>query len=184
MDIRCIRMRPYKDGAKVLLDIETVIPLPEAEDYQVQIREKQQKEKISKNSTKDLTKYQVTISGKSSEPLPKRRAMFSVVQELCRQGVSPEKIHEVLQWRASNLWRVVEGNVSSEQFFDAATKAASDDGPAFDPRRWFYSDSELIHFENRTYAFSKMWGERTIEGILDLLARFPDHEISFSSVEG
>lgn len=40
MDIRCIRMRPYKDGERTLVDVQQIIPLPEAHDYQIQLREK------------------------------------------------------------------------------------------------------------------------------------------------
>ena len=37
LDIRCVRIQPYKLGDRVLLDIEQIIPLPEAEDYQVKV---------------------------------------------------------------------------------------------------------------------------------------------------
>ena len=40
LDIRCIRISPYRLGARVLLDVQQIIPLPEAADYQVRIREK------------------------------------------------------------------------------------------------------------------------------------------------
>jgi hypothetical protein len=40
LDIRCIRLRPYQDGKARLIDVQQVIPLPEAQDYQVQMREK------------------------------------------------------------------------------------------------------------------------------------------------
>jgi hypothetical protein len=40
MDIRCVRLIPYEFDAKVLLDIQQVIPLPEAADYQVRLRKK------------------------------------------------------------------------------------------------------------------------------------------------
>jgi hypothetical protein len=40
IDIRCIRMRPYKDGQRTLVDVQQIIPLPEAHEYQVQLREK------------------------------------------------------------------------------------------------------------------------------------------------
>lgn len=43
IDIRCVRMRPYKDGERLLLDVQQVIPLPEAAEYQVQVREKEQR---------------------------------------------------------------------------------------------------------------------------------------------
>ncbi|WP_228040601.1 hypothetical protein [Nodosilinea sp. LEGE 07088] len=39
LDIRCVRLQPYKLGDELLLDIEQIIPLPEAEEYQVRIRE-------------------------------------------------------------------------------------------------------------------------------------------------
>ncbi len=42
IDIRCVRLRPYQDGEKRLIDVQQIIPLPEAAEYQVQIREKEQ----------------------------------------------------------------------------------------------------------------------------------------------
>lgn len=45
LDIRCVRMKPYKDGARVLVDVQQVIPLPEAQDYIVRIREKAVRER-------------------------------------------------------------------------------------------------------------------------------------------
>ncbi len=42
IDIRCVRLRPYQDGEKRLIDVQQIIPLPEANDYQVQLREKEQ----------------------------------------------------------------------------------------------------------------------------------------------
>ena len=43
LDIRCVRIKPYRDGPRTLVDVQQVIPLPEAAEYQVQIREKEQK---------------------------------------------------------------------------------------------------------------------------------------------
>ena len=34
LDIRCIRLQPYSDGDKMFLDVQQVIPLPEAEEFQ------------------------------------------------------------------------------------------------------------------------------------------------------
>jgi hypothetical protein len=42
IDIRCIRLRPYQDGETRLVDVQQIIPLPEANEYQVQLREKEQ----------------------------------------------------------------------------------------------------------------------------------------------
>jgi hypothetical protein len=43
LDIRCVRMQPYDDGGRLLVDVQQVIPLPEAAAYQVQVREKEQR---------------------------------------------------------------------------------------------------------------------------------------------
>lgn len=42
IDIRCVRLRPYQDGDRRLIDVQQIIPLPEANEYQVQLREKEQ----------------------------------------------------------------------------------------------------------------------------------------------
>jgi len=42
IDIRCVRLRPYQDGESRLIDVQQMIPLPEAHEYQVQVREKEQ----------------------------------------------------------------------------------------------------------------------------------------------
>jgi hypothetical protein len=45
LDISCVRVIPYQDNGRVLLDVQQIIPLPEVADYQIQIREKEQKER-------------------------------------------------------------------------------------------------------------------------------------------
>ncbi len=47
LDIRCVRLKPYKSGLDVLLDVQQVIPLPEAAAYQVQVREKEQSVRVA-----------------------------------------------------------------------------------------------------------------------------------------
>lgn len=48
LDIRCVRIKPYKDNGRVLVDVQQVIPLPEATDYIVNLREKAGKERIDR----------------------------------------------------------------------------------------------------------------------------------------
>lgn len=40
LDIRCVRLKPYALGSEVVIDAQQVVPLPEAEEYQVRVREK------------------------------------------------------------------------------------------------------------------------------------------------
>lgn len=48
LDIRCVRLRPYKVGDRVFAEAQQVIPLPEAAEFQVQVREKVQREREAK----------------------------------------------------------------------------------------------------------------------------------------
>lgn len=48
IDIRCVRLRPYRHGESTFMDVQQIIPLPEVNDYQVQVREKEQQERKSR----------------------------------------------------------------------------------------------------------------------------------------
>jgi len=49
MDIRCVRLTPYKYGSNVLLDVQAVIPLPEAEELTVKLRSAKQRPGLRRN---------------------------------------------------------------------------------------------------------------------------------------
>ena len=50
INIRCIRLQPYRADGKTLIDVQQVIPLPEAQEYTIRIREKQQQERRSRSA--------------------------------------------------------------------------------------------------------------------------------------
>lgn len=51
LDIRCVRLKPYQDNGRVLVDIQPIIPLPEAQEFQIKIKEKQQRERQARTLT-------------------------------------------------------------------------------------------------------------------------------------
>jgi hypothetical protein len=54
LDIRCVRLKPYKDNGRTLIDVQQIIPLPEAVDYMIQVREKEGKERVARRGQSDL----------------------------------------------------------------------------------------------------------------------------------
>jgi hypothetical protein len=173
LEIRCVRLQPYRVGDVLLINAEQVIPLPEADEYQVKVREKNRVEQVSRRSARDFTKHDVIIDGVVTERLNKRNSIFLVTKTLADRGVSVDQIDEVVSWRP-NMWRQVEGEVDSETFCEIALKAAKADGPAFDSRRWFVADDQLIRQNGRTYALSNQWGSKTGEAMRRLIEAFPD----------
>ncbi len=177
VDIRCVRIKPYNDNGRTLVDIEQVIPLPEASEYQVRVSAKSRQERISRASTKDLTKFDVKIFGKIGTRLAKRNAMFFVVKNLCDSGILPEKINEVIHWR--RLFLQIDGTVKSDEFIRLAKTQREAGGKMFEKRRWYCDDDELIYVDGKTYALTNQWGNRWGSAMNLLKENFPKAEIDF-----
>ena len=89
VDIRCVRMRPYRDGEKTLVDIQQVIPLPEAEEYQVQLRNKARQEQESRHQNRDFTKFLVTVTRVTTICQSGERSTASCAGCLMKESTQP-----------------------------------------------------------------------------------------------
>ena len=156
LDIRCIKIKPYHSAEGVLVNVEQVIPLPEAEEYQIGIREKKQKQQSERISNRDTTRRDLVINGKSFEDMPKRRIILEVMRAAVENGASIEALRLGLP---PSKWVSVEGELSSKDFVQEADQL--DLNHKFDPPRYFTKDDELFHQNGNTYALSKMWGRGT-----------------------
>ena len=174
LDIECIRIKPYNDNGRILVDVQQIIPLPEAEDYQVRLKEKQQRERTARKVNSDFTKYDVTIDGKPQLKLAQRRAIFTIVRHLITKGHSPEEIAAAVPDWKRRMFRFAEGTLNSEQLI-----AQQKDGQQSFRHRFFCRDDELIHHDNKTYAFYLQWGRFAAEAIDQLIEHFPDESISY-----
>jgi hypothetical protein len=54
LDITCVRLKPYRYNSTTILDVQQVIPLPEAADYQIQLRQKEQQAKQHRAERHDI----------------------------------------------------------------------------------------------------------------------------------
>ena len=41
LDIRCVRLRPFANGDQTIVDVQQVVPLPEAEEYTIRLKVKE-----------------------------------------------------------------------------------------------------------------------------------------------
>jgi hypothetical protein len=65
LDIRCVRLRPYKHDGRLFIEAEPIIPLPEAADYQVQVREKAQREREAKVERNVFRRFWTSLLAKA-----------------------------------------------------------------------------------------------------------------------
>lgn len=57
LDIRCIKLSPHQLDNKIILNVEQCIPLPEAQAYQVQQREKSNQQRQARRQQQEWTGY-------------------------------------------------------------------------------------------------------------------------------
>jgi hypothetical protein len=179
MDIRCVRLIPYKVGDQVLIDIQQVLPLPEAADYQVKIRRKDAAAAKAHADGKDYTKYHVIVDGVEMPAENKRNAVKVMVQELVKAGAAPSAIREALPLR---VMKALPGEVSPGQ---PVIEALLDTFPGVDTKRWFVDDPLYDATDQQTYVLFNNWGLSNTEATLSsLVARFSDKGITFRPAAG
>lgn len=173
MDIRCVRLVPYDIDGKVVLDIQQVLPLPEAADYQVKLRRKDAARDRARSDGRDFTRYHIVVDGSELPDENKRNSIRVMVEQLVARGVPIAAVREVLPTRRM---RVVPGIHREGAAVETALTAAD---PKTDPARW-YCDRPFADVEtDQTYVLSKMWGRNTEPTLEALADAFPDAKVTF-----
>ena len=184
LDIRCVRMQPYTNGEEVYLDVRTIIPLPETADYQIQIREKKQREREARHSSRDRTKYNVYIADEKYERLGKGRMILRIVSYIIsHEHGNPDEIIEAIPptvKKAKYLFEDYDGELDTEQF----RKLYRENYPNDTRERYFMNEGELFHIDGKTYAFSNEWATTTLEAVDALKTSFPDLNIRYEPSGG
>lgn len=177
MDIRCVRLVPYELEGRVYLDIQQVIPLPEAADYQVQLRKKDAaRQRASMAGGRDLTRFHIIVDGEELPDQNKRNAIRVMIDRLVDKGSSLERIRSIIPKRM----KVVSGQFADA---DALISALRADDPKIDLKRWFIDHPFVDALEGKTYVLSKMWGTMTAQRLTDLSEAFPEAKVTFRAAD-
>lgn len=171
-DIRCVRITPYRVDHRLLLNVEQVIPLPEAEDLVVRLRRRAAATRAQEHSGQDWTQYVVVAPEGSTVPLRKRWAVLAMTKAVIAAGADAEAVLAVLGHRK---FRALDGTVEAPALQDAF----SDAFPEADTRRWFLDDP--IHVAGRTWVVSNQWGRNTEAALSGLAGLVPESGIYFES---
>lgn len=169
MDVRCVRLVPYEIAGRVLLDIQQVIPLPEAGDYQVRIGRKLAEQERSDN--RDLTRYQIVVDGHPSEDLNKRHAVRRMIQCLVDRGIPAAAIGDRL---TPGRFRRLNGEHHTEE--DVRT-ALAEQYPGVTVDAWF-TEYAIVE-DGRTWILRRSWGRSTEPTLITLREAFPQANVTF-----
>lgn len=165
-DIRCIRLSPYRHQGRLLLDVQHVIPLPEAADFTVRLKKREAAARIARESNRDYTKYVISTPNETSDPLPKRRAILFLVQALHAAGVAADAIAKAVP---DGRMRSAPGTLEGDELWDILRDKY---GLTEQNRvRWFLDDP--LHDRERTWVLFSNWGTNTELTLNALVANAP-----------
>lgn len=179
LDIRCIRIKPYKLNNQLLLDVQQIVPLPEASDYQTRIKEKAIEKRKLSNFNPDFTKYDLTIDGKVYSKLPKRRLIYEVVKACIQAGATPEEL-TVDMPHAGTRWLVIDAEVGADVFAEQASKIKNSRGTYKELRRYYVDAEDLFYHGGKTYALTNQWGVKAPPAARTLIEKWLPGRASFS----
>lgn len=171
LDIRCVQMQPYKVGDLTLVDIEQIIPLPQAAEYQVAIREKTQAQAAAAGgSSRDNTKFDLTIAGQPTlHGLNKRALMFHLIRAAIAQGLTPEQLQQAYPRQSGDPALYTSAPAPPQ----ATSSTFSECFPGKDEIRFFSKPDQLIFSGGNVYAITNQWGTRTVANADAILCILP-----------
>ena len=156
LDITCIRIKPYKHKEEILLNIQQIIPLPEAKDYQVKAQQKSEERRNSdKKYSRDYSKYLF-----NGQEYNKRNLVLAVV----KHHVVEKDINSF-----STLNNDFPKTLRNGRFYKKFDEIKSQN-------RYFSQPTEVFNFEDGCYAISNQWGSGNIGEFIDQ-ARSLNYEI-------
>jgi hypothetical protein len=162
LSIRCVRMHPYESEGKILLDVQSVIPIPEIEDYQVKIREKRQKERASRASSRDQSRFSIYFNNEEAHShIRKADIGYSTIQLLNDNGLIDQVVFEFLREDYSCRKQLLK---TEEEMSDTEVKYK---------KYRVTRDPELV-FKEVEYYVARNWGQTGAEAFAKKVTnRFP-----------
>jgi hypothetical protein len=170
-----VRFRSYALADKTLLDIERVLPLPEAEQYQVRLRRKVAEARDAQETASDWSRYNLTVGTETSPSLYKRGLFLAAIRSFVQQGVP---VSSMLQIFPARKFLGIDGKLSAQEFFERASQ--KDDGSPRDLRRYFTGQDELFYSEEKTWALSNQWSRYHLPKLDELIAKNPSSGIRYA----
>ncbi|AXB55221.1 PDDEXK family nuclease [Flavobacterium fluviale] len=163
IDITCIKLIPYNFKDDLLLDINQIIPLPEAESYLIKIKEKTIERQIAIQNSRDNTKYLF-----NNMKLGKGRLVLEIVKSYLNKN--PNSTFGQLQNRFPPNLQGSTGVINTLDHIKTKYEKAS-------KKRHFIEDEYvLVSGDNISFAVSTEWGIGNIHNLIEI-AKEEDFQI-------
>ncbi len=167
LDITCMRLSLHKLNEQLILSAEQIIPLPEAEAYQIEVKQKRREERISKGSEKDRSTYSISYNDEIFESgFKKSDVGFFTVMLLKKYGLIDADVFNFLREDVScsfRLLKVIDEMTDTEKRYS----------------KYRHTKEAELTYNSAGYYVARNWGiTNTPEFILKMQNRFPGLVIS------
>ncbi len=162
LDISCVRLSLHKLNDQLVLSADQIIPLPEAESYQIEVRQKRREERVSRSKKKDRSLFSVSYAEELyQEQFKKSDIGYFTVMLLQEKGVIDKGVFEFLREDTSCSFKLL-------KLPDEMTETEKQ----YSKYR-FNRDPELT-FEDQGYYVARNWGVNNVQKFMDKMqSKFP-----------
>ena len=168
LDISCVRLSLHKIDDKLVLSADQIIPLPEAESYQIGVRQKRREERVSRNDKKDRSLF--TISYKDvpyEKDFKKSDIGFFTVRALADNKLIDQAAFDFLRTDTSCRLRLIK---LPEEMTEVEKRYS----------KYRLNREPEVFFREQGYYIARNWRIDEIPDFIEKMeGRFPD--ISYSS---
>ncbi len=158
----------HKIADKLVLSADQIIPLPEAESYQIEVRQKRREERVSRTEKKDRSLFTILFLDEPYEQDFKKSDIgYFTVMLLEKHGLIKQDIFGFLRDDTSCSFKLLK---LKEEMTETEKRYS---------KYRFNKDPELT-FEGKDYYVARNWGVNNVAKFMEKIAtKFPD--ISYTS---
>ena len=155
LDITCIRMVPYKKDEEILVDFQQIIPLPEAEAYQVQIKAQKEERRISHQQSNKKNKYTYIIDDREYTGLRDLVRSEWALYINTHSYLSEEKIFSAF----------------NSSWFSTKEKSIETSERTGHPPRNFIENNEVLSINDKNIVITNQWTHTGIQTFMKCLEK-------------
>jgi hypothetical protein len=162
LDISCVRLSLHKLDNKLVLSADQIISLPDAESYQIDVKQKRREERVSCSEKKDRSLFSMVFSGDIfEEGFKKSDIGYYTIMLLQEKKLIDKNVFEFLRDDTScsfKLLKLTEEMTETEKRYS----------------KYRFNKEPEITFEGAGYYIARNWGLNNVQKFMDKMqSRFP-----------
>ena len=167
LDISCVRLTLHKLNDQLVLSADQIIPLPEAESYQIEVRQKRREVRSSRSDKKDRSLFSISYAGEPYQSQFKKSDIgYFTVMLLKDKNLIDRAVFDFLREDTSCSFKLLK---QPEEMTETEKRYS---------KYRFTKDAELF-FEGQGYYVARNWGVNNVQRLIDKMeTKFP--ELSYS----